>query len=124
MTRSQLLVAMFEAAAPVVRSYWTDLRHDARLIDEAEPNSTFLWTPRESGTFIVLLERGLRPNSRAVEIFSAMNAQESGLQWHSIRLFPQTCSIVPVLAEDALAMAKVASDRAANSADHVSELHI
>lgn len=86
MTRAQLISQLLDAAKDVVKSYWTDLTHDVRLIAEAENGSSFLWAPREYGSFIILLQRSGRPNQRAAGLFATFNGSEAELHWHRIVL--------------------------------------
>lgn len=125
MTRLELVVAMLNVAAPVVRSYFTDLSHDVKLVVDAEAGSTFLWAPREGGSYIVLLQREALANIRAAELFSAMNSQERGLQWYNIRVGGgKSCAIEPVTSEDACILAWAAKRSAEATTDHVSEVHL
>lgn len=125
MTQAQLIAAMLAAAAPVTKHYWTDLGHDAKLLADAEPGDSFLWAPYESGSRIIVLHRGDKPNKRANEIFDAMQSQDGDhAQWHRIVVRPGDGGVIlPLCSEDARADAKGASN-AAQTTPFVSELHM
>lgn len=131
LSQAHLIAAMLENAAAVTRHYWTDLRHDAALIANAQDGDVFLWAPYESGSRIVVLWRGDRPNTRAASIFSAMqeaqkrsSATAPPLAWFRITISPELCSMTPVAADDACAECWGALRTAEDGRASVSELHM
>jgi hypothetical protein len=112
MNAAQILTAMLDAAAPVVKSYWTDIRHDARLISEAPATSAFLWAPYEMGTRIVMLQHGDMPNAMAAELFAAMD-RPSTPQWYYVCV--GMGDFAPVSREDAQTSALGATQRATDA---------
>lgn len=126
MNRAQLISKLLDAAKPIVKHYWTDLTHDVRLIAEAESGSSFLWAPREMGSFIILLQREGRPNTRAAGLFTTFNGSESGLSWHRIILMdPDYSKFDLIPAERASSIAKAVTSLAEAHPDSaVSELHM
>lgn len=123
MTKAEIIIAMLDAAAPVIQSYWTDVRHDARLIAELPDASAFLWGPRAHGTHIVLLSRDESPNERAAELFAAMKDVP---QWYYI--CANMGDFAKVSLDDAAASAigatRRASDAKRNGETFVSEVHM
>lgn len=125
MTRAQLIAALLDECAPIIRDYWTDVRHDARLISNAPEGSTFLWSPYKSGTRIILLQRGGKPNERAASIYSAMMAQRDNLTWFYASVGQaDECALTPQTNEDACVGAWEATRRAEGAREKVSELHM
>lgn len=51
-----VFVRLFELASPIVRSYHSDLGHDALWLSKAEVGQMFLWAPRECGTHLLRLD--------------------------------------------------------------------
>lgn len=120
MSKADIIVSMLDAAAPVVKSYWTDLGHDARLINASAPGDTFLWAPREGGSHIIVLWRGINPNRKAAELYAAMT---SGVrQWYYIEL-GQVRSVFETVDDASILIDKVKRE-ASTGVRFISEIHM
>lgn len=131
LSQAHLIAAMLENAEPVVKAFHGDLRHDAKLIANAQDGDVFLWAPYEHGSRIVVLWRGDRPNTRAASIFSAMqeaqkasSATAAPLAWFRITISPELCSMTPVTADEACGECWGALRTAETGRAAVSELHM
>jgi len=125
LTRAHLITALLDAAEPVVKAYHGDLRHDARVIADAAPGDSFLWAPRESGTFIIVLARGERSNKRGAELFDIMDKQYAGLDWHLLTVEDGAgCAISPLVTGNARDLAVGHTRRAESGSPAVSEVHM
>lgn len=124
MNTAQAIAKMIETAAPVTKAYWNDIAADACLLAYAPDTSTYLWSPVECGSRIILLQRGDAPNARAAELFDAMRPHVT--QWYYICV--DMGDFAPVSYEDAEMSAQAASQRAYNARDageeYVSEIHL
>lgn len=127
MTQAQLIAAILGHAKDVVKHYWADLTHDARLIADAKPGSTFVWAPRESGTFVVLLQREGQPNTEANHLFGLFSkSSDAPKQWYYLSVGQAgECRVDAIPQEEAALAAAEATKRAfCNKANAVSEIHM
>ena len=82
-----ILDALAKIADPVMKSFRADLyEHDAKVILDLQPGDVILWTPRECGTHLVVLERAFRPNVRAKEHFDAVLSLGEPCRWHVVQV--------------------------------------
>lgn len=81
--RREILRAMQEYAAPVMRHYSNDLNlADAGVIAGLQPDDVILWAPCECGTRLIVLARADKPNVRAKEHFDAVLASGAPPVWY------------------------------------------
>ncbi len=85
MTQPISVIARLRAIAePVIQSYKTDLDHDERNLADTGPADVWLWTPRQCGTHLILVERDGAPNTRAKGHFDAILSLKPNLDWYMI----------------------------------------
>jgi hypothetical protein len=91
-----LISKMGEIAAPVIEAYHDDLNvHDARIIEDAKLGDVFLWAPVRNGTHLVVLARGLKPNTRGAEHYKAVQGVFDPAVWYLIGIDSTDWSIGP-----------------------------
>jgi hypothetical protein len=124
MDKVDLIMALLEAAQPIIKAYHGDIRHDVRVIKSMGPESSLMWAPNPFGTYLVMLRRDGRPNIRAAESFNAMNCQYPDLGWHIVTFAEKGCDILAVEPDTARAVAEGMTANARRTPDHVSEIHL
>lgn len=74
-----------DKAKDVIKAYHADFYvHDAKVIAAMEPGDVALWKPRESGSCLIIVARGLRVNERAKEAWEAFSGQFGKDGWWQI----------------------------------------
>lgn len=122
MTQADVIVEMLNVSKDVIKHYWTDISHDAKLIAEAKTGDTFLWAPYTHGTRIILISRGKNFNDRAKSSFEAMNTSEV-TQWYHITIGDITCMFNAIDKEYSELIVDKAMQQVADG-NRISELHM
>lgn len=127
-----LFDALAKIAAPVTTHFKSDFEvHDAKVILALQPGDVILWTPHASGSHLIVLERGWRPNACAKEHFDAVGSTYgANLPWHVVQVMHARRWRLKKV-RDARAYVETVADRvirqtraAGSSAEVVRELHL